>query len=413
MSPDNYLADLSSHVQVARYQAASDSTGTQYPGLGIEWVRENSTSITQYVTEDLSSEMDPTQILYHTDYKIVSGNGNTAYADSPGMVEVAVDGTKVLVGSVDGADKEIVLAGSPAPGSTSMSVSYWKRTLVSPGIFRIEFTEDNQFIIYPIYTVGGEVLFGETTGHETTAQLLMDPIVSGAGPTALYPNTDQLLLYHINATPSDFPIELARGTDYSVTSGGLITFLKPVEPRFRMVADYRYSHHGLALGPFTFSEYQEVHYALPGVVLCMGRRAKKGDRQVVRVSEFRELQAKIYGGHWEMSMNLALISKDSRQIEEMTDQVINWLWAVRKNQLEYEGISLTRVEPSGESEESFTDNVTDFYYESTVDISLMTEWQRFVPHLYRIEHFSIDEETYVVDTRPVYKFPTVGFERET
>jgi len=114
-----------------------------------------------------------------------------------------------------------------------------------------------------------------------------------------------------------------------------------------------------------------------------------------------------------MFMTLAVISKDNRQVEEMVDQIINWLWCVKKNQLEFEGITLTRVEPTGESEESFNDTATEFYYESTIDISVMTEWQRFIPYLSRIEHFSINEQVYMPDTRPVIKYPAAGYERES
>jgi len=133
----------------------------------------------------------------------------------------------------------------------------------------------------------------------------------------------------------------------------------------------------------------------------------------VNVSQFREPQARIFGGHWDMFMTLAVISKDNRQVEEMVDQIINWLWCVKKNQLEFEGITLTRVEPTGESEESFNDTATEFYYESTIDISVMTEWQRFIPYLSRIEHFSINEQVYMPDTRPVIKYPAAGYERES
>jgi len=506
MSPDNYLADLTSHVNLARLVAPQDSTGaSNFPGVGIEWVRENTNFITDHVTEDLSSQVGSTQLVYHTGQVIVSGPGNTEYADNPGLVGVTVKinglvkkvslvsggsgyekGLKLTTGgtgsgctilvtsvsgigeitgidietggtnpaesglgytlndlliiketgheedlggkvrvdniesnsfvetqisSVDGRKKEIILRSPPAAGSTLL-VSYWKRILASPGIFRIEFTADNELQIHPLYTVDGEVLFEKTTGLETTAQLEMSPFVS-TPPPALYPNSDKLLLYHVNATKSDFPIKMIRDVDYSITGTGLVTFLHPVLTDFKMVANYRYLHPGMVIGPYTFKEYTELHEGIPGVVLCVGRRAKKGDWQVVNVSQFREPQARIFGGHWDMFMTLAVISKDNRQVEEMVDQIINWLWCVKKNQLEFEGITLTRVEPTGESEESFNDTATEFYYESTIDISVMTEWQRFIPYLSRIEHFSINEQVYMPDTRPVIKYPAAGYERES
>jgi hypothetical protein len=412
MSPDNYLANLSSHVNLARLVAPqSDSSNmSNFPGLGIEWVRENSDYITKLITEDLSSQVDHTQTLYHTSNIMTAGPGNTFYADNQGQISVSVNGSQVSVIAVNGGKKEFILQSPPSANST-MQISYWVRTLVSPGIFRIEFTQDNELQIHPLYTVDKEVLFEHTTGLETVAQLEMSPMVS-TPPPALYPNSDKLFLYHINAIRGDFPIQLIRGVDYTINSSGLITFLTPVQSNFKMTANYRYLHPGMVIGPYTFTEYQELHEGLPGVVMCLGRRAKKGDWQVVNVSQFREPQARIYGGHWDMFMTLSVISKDTRQVEEMVDQIVNWLWAVRKNQLELEGITLTRVEPTGESEEPYSDSVTEFYFESTVDISVQTEWQKFVPYLNRIENFSINEQIFTSDTLPVIKSPVIGYEHE-
>ena len=93
-----------------------------------------------------------------------------------------------------------------------------------------------------------------------------------------------------------------------------------------------------------------------------------------------------------MSLSLGVIAKDTPSMEEMTDLIVNYLWAVRKNQLEYEGITLNSVEATGENEEPFVENTGDNYYESSVDISVQTEWQRFVPYVYKIRHINIDVE---------------------
>jgi hypothetical protein len=77
-------------------------------------------------------------------------------------------------------------------------------------------------------------------------------------------------------------------------------------------------------------------------------------------------------------------------MEEMTDHVVNTLWGEKKNILEREGITLNSVEPTGESEESFIDTTGDLYYESSVDISVMTEWQQFLPYFFKIRRINID-----------------------
>jgi hypothetical protein len=142
----------------------------------------------------------------------------------------------------------------------------------------------------------------------------------------------------------------------------------------------------------------------------MGRRAVLGDLQGINVSKFREPQARIYGGHWNMSLSFGVIAKDSIQMEEMVDQIVNWLWGVRKNQMEYEGITLTRVEPTGESEETFIESTGDLYFESSVDVDLMSEWQKFTPYPYALRLFNITLFGMEPDTRTVIKLPTIGYE---
>jgi hypothetical protein len=72
------------------------------------------------------------------------------------------------------------------------------------------------------------------------------------------------------------------------------------------------------------------------------------------------------------------------QMEEMADQLVNYLCGERKNILEFEGITLSRVEPSGESEESFIDTTGDMYFTTSVSVEVMTEWQEFVPYFFKI-----------------------------
>ena len=367
MSADNYMADISSHVRLCRVD--------NYPGLSIEWVRENSLAITkQAKDEDVSSQVNPTQRRFFTANPIVSARGNTHYATNPGQITVTVNGSTVLPEFIDGENKIVMLHDCPPAGATVL-VTYFYRVLSAPGLYVVDFTEDNQFIIGPILVIDDQVVIDKTTGAEITADL---------GHTLIYPTSEDLYLRPQNEPVQSNPIQLIRGTDYTIDNAtGIITFLLPLEAGFKLVADYRYQP-GYAIGPYTFHPYEEVHTAVPGVVICIGRRAKKGDRQIVMVTQYREPQAKIYGGHWTMSLDIAVIAKDPMQMEEMADQLVNYLWGERKNELEFEGITLNRVEPSGESEESFIDTTGDMYYTTSVSIEVMTEWQEFVPYFFKI-----------------------------
>lgn len=394
MSADNYLADLLSHLRLA----SSDNR----PGTSIEWVKENTTDVTTYITEDLSSQVDPTQRLFHTTYSIVAGRNNTFYADNPAQVVLTVNGVKTTVESVDGENKEIILGSTPSAGD-EVKVSYWYRTLVDPGIYVIDFTESNEFVVAPVYVVENKLLIERTTGLETSVSL---------GNNNIYTDSEEIYLQYANRNPGDNPLVLEKGTDYTIDySNGQVTFLTTIAAGYQMLANYKWQT-GNSYGPYTFEDYQEVHDAIRGVTICIGRRAQKDDRQLVLVSQFREQQARIYGGHWEMSLSLAVIAKDPIQMAEMSDHIVGTLWGERKNILEFEGITLNRVEPTGESEESFIETTGDLYYESSVDISVMTEWQRFVPYLFKIKRFSYEYEEFSPAMFSVVKFPTTAYERE-
>ena len=335
---------------------------------------------------------------------------------------MTIDDSPVLPEFVDGKTKIVMLRDAPASGS-SVKVSYYYRTLADPGLYVVDFTEDDQFIIGPVLTIDDEVLIERTTGSESTAQL---------DQTLIYPLSDDLYLVSSN-DPLYNPIQLIRDTDYSIDNAtGLITFLNPLDAGFRLAADYNYQP-GYSIGPYVFHPYEEIHKAIPGAVICIGRRAQKGDRQIVVVTQFREPQAKIYGGHWTMALDIAVVAKDPMQMEEMADQLVNYLWVERKNILEYEGITLNRVEPTGESEESFIDTTGDLYYTTSVSIEVMTEWQEFVPYFWKIRRIpsQVFELTagemanYVVlgngtdmvvadvspDTRRVVKYGITAYER--
>jgi hypothetical protein len=354
--------------------------------------------------------------MFRTAHQILSGPGNTKYADNIGQVEITLDGAQELPEYINGEKSVVMLRNSPAVGATVL-ISYYYRRIVPPGIYVIDFTTNDEFLVAPIYIVDRELVIENTTGTEVTVALANQNI---------YPGSDQLRLKY---TRSNVPIPMVRGTDYSIDdTTGVITFLLPLPTGYQVLADYRWQPTDYVNGPFTIKTYQENHTVLPGVVLAVGRRAQAGDRQAIIVSQFREQQARIYGGHWTMSLELAVIAKDPIQMEEMTDQVVNWLWAIRKNTLEYEGITLNMVEPSGETEETYIEATGDMYYESSVSIGLQSEWQAFVPYLYEIKDIIPDikinpgSKTYQVskdykmsvlatNTQPVIKYPTRGFER--
>ncbi len=394
LSADNFMSDLYSLVRLARQST--------HPGIAIEWVRENAGDVTELDTEDVSSQLGPTQRRFFTDHPILAGKDNVFYADNPGQVSVTIDDVEVVPDKVSGIDREVLLNVAPNPGEV-IKIQYYRRNIMPPSINVIEFIADDAFQVGTVYVIEKEVLIERTTGTETSAQL-----AHGGGIELIYPNSEEIYQAHIDGT---LIVTFVKDTDYTIDySTGAITFLTPIEKNYSIYANYRYQEDGVIRGPFVFKEFQENHTAIPGVVLSIGRRAKENDMQAVIITQNREQQAKIYGGHWDMSLDLAVISKDPAQMEQMTDHIISYLWSERKNILEYEGITLNSVEPSGETEEVHVDVTGDLYYESSVSISVMSEWQRFVPYnpIYRLRGIQV-----IPEIRDVLKFPELGYEKLT
>jgi len=417
MSADNYLADLLSHVRLAR---TTDTGGQTFPSLSIEWVRENQTDVTELKVEDVSSLVNDTTRMFQTSQQILAGSGNTKFATNVGQVTITIDGAQVLPEYINGEKSVVILRQAPVNGS-SVIITYFARKIVPPGIYIIDFIEDNQFEVMPFYIIDREEVIESTTGTEITADLENQNV---------QPGSDSLVLEYKN---SNVPVALVRGTDYSIDyANGTITFLTPLSKGYQLFADYRWIPQNYYNGPYTVDIYQENHTALPGLVIAVARRAKKGDRQAVIVSKFRESQARIYGGHWTMNLELSVIAKDPIQMEEMAEQIINWLWAVRKNVLEFEGITLNSVEPTGETEEAFTETTGDVYYTTSISINVQSEWQEFVPYLFKIKNvtpniqvwpgaknYEVSKDLRISlnalepDTRAVVKYPVLGYERPT
>lgn len=411
MSADNYLANLISHCRLARDQ--------NKPSRGIEWIREDSLNITEFVQdEDVSSQVDSTQRRFFTAYQIVSGLGNTEFANNNGQIYLTINGTKEWAEYVNGEKKIVMLRQVPADADV-VKISYHRPKLDPPGIYIIDFDSDTSFIVSPIYIIESEVVIEEADGTETSATLAHDTIDSGSED-----------LYMLSPHGGN-PIDMVKGTDYTIDySTGVVTLLSPISAGFNLMADYRYQIPNEVRGPFSFRPNQEISDAIAGVVLCVGTRARKYDRQVVIVSQQREPQARIYGGHWDMSLSFTAISKDTIQVEEMVDYLVGYLWGDRKNQLEFEGITLNRVEPTGESEENFIDTTGDLYFENNFDIDLISEWQLFVPYVYEIKrvpvsfnylenikmkNYRVKEDLSMLniesDSQTVIKYPTQGYER--
>ena len=422
LSADDAAGTLKSHLALAKAENS--------PAGCLEWVWEDAVNMTGLKhEEDLSSQIagsstyGQNRVFYTSLKPIISGKGNTVPADNFRQVVLtlkhAADPQAQIVFAeyVNGQKGMIVLPQAPVIGDT-LKVSYYYNNLTPPGRYYLEIVAPRQYVIDPLYQVTAEEVITETTGHEITASLLHGGLIG-----------DFDILYTLK-TRSSNKIYLEKGPDYTITTAGVITFVQPLPVGTSLFANYRWA--GATMGPFTIPE--PFHYdntVLPGVILAFSNQLDVGTKMVVIVYPKREPAASVRSGHYRMSFEIEVFAKDPIQLPDLTDHIINYIWANRRQQLISEGLTIEEFDPTGESEEAFDTNTGDLYYKNSLNMQIMTEWKKYDAFNTDILDFDtklyqyINQKAYVVTlqnkvlelklqpyTVPFeVKYPKVGFAR--
>jgi hypothetical protein len=237
----------------------------------------------------------------------------------------------------------------------------------APGVYYLEIMEaptdaghPGAFMVDPLLTVTEEPVLAFRTGVEREAQLQQVPV---RNTLRLYENRNFLL---------------REGVDYTADyNNGAITLLVPFGPGSTLSADYRYA--GTSLGPVEFYWNTPDSTTLPGVVLAFGKRAEKGQKVAVVVYQDRVDAAKAFGGKFEVSFDLDVIARDTTQMEEIADLTMMYLWAHKKERLEFEGIEILDVSMGGEAEELADETGEEFFYQASLSVQLRADWEAHVP----------------------------------
>ena len=182
-------------------------------------------------------------------------------------------------------------------------------------------------------------------------------------------------------------ILLQPGTDYTIGSDGMtITLTNPLLPKLSLSADYMYP--GTATGPWDITPQTGFNRIIPGTVMAFGRGLQKGDRFAVIVSDVREEAYEEYGGKWELSIDIDIIARDVASQQEIADRTAMFLWAQLRPKVINQGIDIQDVSMGGESEEPYDDNGDDYYYNSSLSMTIQADWAYHVPILSRLSTIS-------------------------
>jgi hypothetical protein len=237
----------------------------------------------------------------------------------------------------------------------------------APGVYYLEVLkaptdagDQGAFIIDPLLTASDEPVLMFRTGVEAEAQLQQVPV---RHTLRLYENRNFLL---------------RENTDYSVDyQTGAIQLLTAFGAGSTLSADYRYA--GPSIGPVPFYWNTPDSTTLPGVVLAFGKRAEDGQKVAVVVYQDRVDAAKAFGGKFEVSFDMDVIARDTVQMEEIADLTMMYLWAHKKERLEFEGIEIMDVSMGGEAEEVADETGEEFFYQASLSVQLRADWEAHVP----------------------------------
>jgi hypothetical protein len=387
LSADDFAGSLVSHVSLCK-------VGT-FESKFLEWVWEDLTNLSDYKREeDVSSQIDGKTRLITLQHSMISGLNNTVPASNPGQILVMIAGTKVYPEYVDGKRNVVMLPTAPQVGSEVL-ISYYYKKLTPPGFYYIRLIDEQVYDISPLYDISAEEVVIKATGTELYVNLKNSGIFNGS--EKLYTRKNK---YSYN-------IYIENGTDYTIDySTGIVTLLTHLPVGTNLYANYKWV--GAVLGPFNIPE--DYHYdneSLPGVSLCFGSQKIVGDQMVVVVYENRELAAQIYSGHWNMSFELEVFGRDPIQLPELTDLVVDGLWA-RRNDLITEGITIDSLEPTGEIEEVYVEGTNDQYFKCSISLVAITEWKRLKPLPIKLLDFNtssnmnIKQKEYFVNDQGMY-----------
>jgi hypothetical protein len=229
--------------------------------------------------------------------------------------------------------------------------------------------EFGEFIIDPLLTINDEPIIQTQSGVVISATIQNQPV---QGTLRLWANRNQLLV---------------EGSDYTVDYANQeITFKSGFFPGTLVTAGYRYA--APSIGPVRWAWNMADWKTLPGVVLAFGKRGKTGDKQAIVVYSDRVETAQAYGGRFDVSFDLDVISRDPMQSEEIADLVLMYLWGEKRSALSFEGLEVMDTSMGGESEEIYDDSAELYYYNSSMTVQIQSDWEMHIPIPYTISKAS-------------------------
>lgn len=252
-----------------------------------------------------------------------------------------------------------------------------------PGAYFCEITGPNQMHVDPLYDAPRERV--RPVNQRATLRYL--------------PVARTLRIFEL---PSERRLE---STEYSLNEeNGELTFSEEFPSQVSLYAEYKYQ--GESTGPWPLKPLHAVNKPIPGVVLAFGNKIPVGDRFAVVITEDAQENYDVFGGQWEITLDIDVVATDVNEQEEIADRTAVFLLGILRTQLADEGVELSRVSLGGESEEIRDETGDDYFYNSSMSVSLTTNWELYVPRPISLKSFSasVQQMTSILELRP-YRDP--------
>jgi len=237
-----------------------------------------------------------------------------------------------------------------------------------PGIYLVEMESDTEFRITPHYSVSHEILYpyvDRADGDKVKATLANKPV------EAL---SDFILL--------DEHLPLERDKDYTIDyASGVVTFEAPITDARMISAEYRWVGETGEPCCMTGRHVYDIA-ALPGIILCFGRRVQAGSQQAIVVMESPEHIADFWTGRWTVSVTLDIYTQDPIEQDELAEEVAQVFWYWNVERWADQGMALVDPPDISGGTETPEDEIADEYsFGNSIGMTVVVDWEAFVPVL--------------------------------
>lgn len=226
--------------------------------------------------------------------------------------------------------------------------------------------------------------------NDTTIELLEEPVNNSF---RLIENPSGRLL-----EPSEF-----------TRNGTTVTLTEAVPRGLSLRSQYTYKEPDV-IGPIVIYPDQVYREIIQGCLIAVGRWVEDGDEQIIVIEEDRQATYHEYGGRWDISVDIDLVTRDVHSQADIADRTVVWLWSTLRPKLSVMGLEVSDVSLGGEGEEVYDDNADDYFYTASMSLSIQADWFIHFPLVLPLLRHNLEG---VIPVKDIITTPIAGIGKDT